>query len=244
MSGLWYICKEKSAEVPETAVGYTDPAACVLDHPYRRDCVVAAVTAKLVLYYSYEGVRHDLSDIFLHSVVEKEDLASCLERRFRESRSQISMMHETIEGIIDAWDMAELPPTVKRPVRGFKALNKDMRPGWGPSGVSYEVGRQYDMGGLVAPCNRGYHFCEDLTRVFSFYEVGSRVFEVEASGRVVKAGMKSVASRIRLVREIVREELVERLKECPERMSLEERSRRNELLLLLQNIDNKETKDE
>ena len=212
MSRLWYICKEKGAEVPEKAVGYTDPASCVMGNQDRRGCVVAVVTAKLVLYYSYEGTRYDLGDIFLHSVVEKEDLASWLERHFREGRCQISMLHETIEGIIDAWDMAELPPTVKRPVRGFKALHKDMRPGWGSADFFYEVGRQYDMGGLVAPCNRGYHFCKELADVFNFYETDARVFEVEASGRVVKAGKKSVASRIRLIREIDRDELIERLK--------------------------------
>ena len=96
------------------------------------------------------------------------------------------------------------------------------------------------MGGLVAPCNRGYHFCEDLTRVFSFYEVGSRVFEVEASGRVVKAGTKSVASRIRLIREIGHEELVERLNKGSGRMFPDEKKRQKELLLRLQNTDNKE----
>lgn len=219
MSEFWYICTREGAEIPSTAIGYASPVGCAVDNRRGRQCVVVAVKADVGPRLAdvehtdtADAAKHVLSEISFQHVMEKEDLAVRLEESFRTVFYQELLLNGVIKEIIAACGLSNLPATVEKSIHGFKALYMNMHPGWGPKDFFYEIGRQYRMDGLVAPCNRGYHFCKELADVFNFYETDARVFEVEASGRVVKAGTKSVASRIRLIREIDRDELIERLK--------------------------------
>lgn len=239
----WYICMRKGVEIPSTAVGYASPVGCVLDNWNERGLSVVAVKAEVEGRYNYVGgvvAPEDAAKCFLEGVsllhvVEKEDLADRLEKSFRTSFYQGRILNRDIEGVVAAFGLSNLPATVDKPVRGFKALCENMKPKWGPNDFFYEIGRWYRMGGLVAPCNRGYHFCEKLADVFHFYEAGSRVFEVEASGRVVRSGTKAVASRIKLVREIGLDEQIKRLKKDRSRLrSLIRRCERSDLILKLE----------
>ena len=84
-------------------------------------------------------------------------------------------------------------------VKGYKGMRSDMT----CRGMQYEIGKTYHAEGTVELCRNGFHFCKKLTDVFDFYgrENGNRFFEVEAE-EVDNDGAKSVASSIRIIREL------------------------------------------
>ena len=50
-------------------------------------------------------------------------------------------------------------------------------------GFQYEVGKEYEMGGRIECCERGFHACESPLEVFDYYDMlKSRFAEVEQSG--------------------------------------------------------------
>lgn len=65
-------------------------------------------------------------------------------------------------------------------VKGYKGTNKDMK----CLNYQYELGTQFDHpdGNNVRECERGFHLCPKLNRVFAYYPVGegNRYFEVSA----------------------------------------------------------------
>ena len=85
-------------------------------------------------------------------------------------------------------------------MRGYKGMNADMT----CRGMQYEIGKSYHVDGDIAVCTRGLHFCERLADVFEFYNAdGFNIFcEVEASGKIVTNGSKSVASDLKIVRQL------------------------------------------
>ena len=93
-------------------------------------------------------------------------------------------------------------------MKGYKALNMDMRAIKG-DGMKYELGKWYETKGTIVPCKNGFHFCKTIEDVNNYYELcTSRLFEVEATGNVIKAGEnKMVCSNIRLLREVPQEEI-------------------------------------
>ena len=93
-------------------------------------------------------------------------------------------------------------------MKGYKALNMDMRAIKG-DGMKYELGKWYETKGTIVPCENGFHFCKTIEDVNDYYKLyDSRLFEVEATGNVIKAGEnKMVCSNIRLLREVPQEEI-------------------------------------
>lgn len=89
-------------------------------------------------------------------------------------------------------------------VKGFKGFNQDLT----CRGFQYEIGKTYEYDGNIELCSQGFHFCRKLQDVHQFYDLKtSRICEIEADGKIDNDDIKSVCSRIRIVRELSREEV-------------------------------------
>ena len=89
-------------------------------------------------------------------------------------------------------------------VKGFKGFNEDLT----CRGFQYEIGKTYKHNGEVELCSSGFHFCRKLKDVHNFYNLKtSRICEIVADGKIIDDDKKSVCSRIRIVREVSREEI-------------------------------------
>jgi len=90
-------------------------------------------------------------------------------------------------------------------VKGFKGFDEDLT----CRGFQYEIGKTYKHNGEVELCRSGFHFCRKLKDVHNFYNLKtSRICEIEAKGKIDDDGVKSVCSRMRIVREVSREEIL------------------------------------
>jgi len=90
---------------------------------------------------------------------------------------------------------------------GYKATDKNMR----CNGYRFELGKWSEpVAGDLGEYNNGYHFCENMSGVWSYYPLpceGTRVFKVEAEEVLEKspepgADVKRVCRRLRLVEEV------------------------------------------
>ena len=89
-------------------------------------------------------------------------------------------------------------------VKGFKGFNEDLT----CRGFQYEIGKTYKHNGEVELCRSGFHFCRKLEDVHNFYNLKtSRICEIVADGKIIDDDKKSVCSRMRIVREVSREEI-------------------------------------
>ena len=72
-------------------------------------------------------------------------------------------------------------------------------------GFQYEVGKEYEMDGLIECCERGFHACESPLEVFDHYDMlKSRFAEVEQSGIIDREenSTKVCSSRIKIKAEL------------------------------------------
>ena len=72
-------------------------------------------------------------------------------------------------------------------------------------GFQYEVGKEYEMGGRIEYCERGFHACESPLEVFDHYDMlKSRFAEVEQSGIIDREedSTKVCSSRIKIKAEL------------------------------------------
>ena len=88
-------------------------------------------------------------------------------------------------------------------MKGFKATDKDMK----CRDVQFVLGEWQETKKPLSLCKSGFHFCKYPSGVFAYYDLGCRVFEIEAEGvldlpETPGADYKLVCSRIRLVKEI------------------------------------------
>ena len=86
-------------------------------------------------------------------------------------------------------------------MKGYKVFNSD----WTCSNFQYEVGKTYEMDATeIKLCNRGFHFCERLIDCFLYYGFDSenKFAEVEALGVILTDGPKSCTNKIKIVREM------------------------------------------
>ena len=68
-------------------------------------------------------------------------------------------------------------------ILAYKALNKDMT----CRGFQYKEGETYKHDGRVAPCESGFHSCENPIDIFKYYNPGVSVFHVvEVSGEIAR----------------------------------------------------------
>ena len=88
--------------------------------------------------------------------------------------------------------------------KGYKGFDSNLR----CRGFQYEVGKTYHHNGDISLCSSGFHYCDELSQCFEFYDrFSSRFCEVEAFGDVEKTTEKNCCSDIRIVRELSREEI-------------------------------------
>ena len=96
--------------------------------------------------------------------------------------------------------------TIKR-MTGYKATDADMR----CKGYRFRLGEWSEpVTGELEECENGYHFCENMSGVWSYYPLpdgGTRVFKVEAEEILEKspepgACVKRVCRRLRLIEEV------------------------------------------
>ena len=96
-------------------------------------------------------------------------------------------------------------------VKGYKAFRRN----WMCRDFQYEVGKTYKHEGKIEPCESGFHFCRELKDCLDFYPLDSNmnvVFaEIEALGKVIDHGNKSVTDEIRIVKKIPIKEVLEQI---------------------------------
>ena len=93
----------------------------------------------------------------------------------------------------------------------IKGFDKDLR----CRGMQFEVGKEYSTGVAdadISLCtNTVFHFCDSLRKVHTHYSVipeeDNRFCEIEVLGALVSDGTKCGSNRIRIVREILGDEL-------------------------------------
>ncbi|MCK9272953.1 hypothetical protein M0P65_05390 [Candidatus Gracilibacteria bacterium] len=68
----------------------------------------------------------------------------------------------------------------------------------------YEVGETYTLEGKLIMCENGFHFCQDLYDVFTYYspQKDIKVFKVEALGETINHPDKSVTNKIKILEEV------------------------------------------
>ena len=89
-------------------------------------------------------------------------------------------------------------------VHGYKGFESDMT----CRGFQYEVGQTYEHDGDISLCESGFHFCRKMADVLNYYNGSDcRYAVVEALGKVINGGNKSVTDRIRIVRELTKAEV-------------------------------------
>ena len=111
-------------------------------------------------------------------------------------------------------------------MKGFKGFDKNLC----CRGFQYEVGKTYEMEEEPIICKRGFHFCDSLSWVDSYYPLVTKVWnispddggliffnfrycEVEAVGEIVSDEegcliSKRATNKIRIVRELTIEEVL------------------------------------
>ena len=89
-------------------------------------------------------------------------------------------------------------------MKGYKGFNQDLT----CRDFQYEIGKTYEMSGLIGLCSRGFHFCETLTDCFDYYDKhSSRFCEIETGELVVRGSDKCCTDKITIVRELSRIEI-------------------------------------
>jgi len=69
---------------------------------------------------------------------------------------------------------------------------------------TYKLGKTYTLRGKLIMCIRGFHFCQDLYDVFTYYSPNkhTKVFKVETLGNIETEGDKSVTDKIKILEEV------------------------------------------
>lgn len=103
-------------------------------------------------------------------------------------------------------------------MKGYKALDEDMRAA-DENGMQLEIGKIYSVEGELIPYQNGFHFCDRIERLNIYYSiVKNRIFEVEADSEVdICDEMMYVARKIKLIRELSKEEILNYFKENREK---------------------------
>ena len=96
-------------------------------------------------------------------------------------------------------------------VHGYKGFESDMI----CQGFQYEVGQTYEHDGNIGLCESGFHFCRKMADVLNYYNGHNcRYAVIEALGKVIDGEDKSVTDRIRILRELTREEVFKEMATC------------------------------
>ena len=86
-------------------------------------------------------------------------------------------------------------------MKGYKAFNKDLT----CKDFQYEIGQTYEMDGEITCCERGFHFCKNLTDCYKYYDMSNdtRICEVEALGEIKTDNyIKYCTNKIKILSEV------------------------------------------
>lgn len=76
------------------------------------------------------------------------------------------------------------------------------------NGMQYGMGRLYYIEGELILCLNGFHFCGSIEGLNGYYDIkDSRIFEIEAGGKIIRCDDKYAAGEIKLVRKLTKEEI-------------------------------------
>jgi len=91
-------------------------------------------------------------------------------------------------------------------MKGFKGFDKNLC----CQGFQYKIGKTYEIEGSPIICKKGFHFCDELWKCMVYYPFHlSRFAEIEAIGEIRGDIFKNVTNKIRIVREISRDQVWE-----------------------------------
>ena len=91
-------------------------------------------------------------------------------------------------------------------IKGYKAFNKDLT----CRDFQYEIGKEFEHKGEIGLCESGFHFCKKIVDVQNYYNLkdeNTRLCEIEATGQVIEGNNKCVTNKIKIIREIPKEEM-------------------------------------
>ena len=85
-------------------------------------------------------------------------------------------------------------------MKGYKITEKNMI----CLNYQYELNKEFILNGRLKLCHSGFHFCQKLEDCFQYYDFfnGERLFEIEATGKIITKGNKSVTDKIIFIKEI------------------------------------------
>lgn len=88
---------------------------------------------------------------------------------------------------------------------GYKAFNMNLT----CRDMQYEIGKEYVFEGKPIACKQGFHFCETIAECYQFYPMScsTRICKIEASGDIVKDGLKYITNKIKIIEEITKENI-------------------------------------
>ena len=105
--------------------------------------------------------------------------------------------------------------TLAKNVKGYKVFNPD----WTCRNKQYTCPGNFEENVLLDVCNSGMHFCERAADCFNYYSFNpeNKIAEVVAYGSVIREGDKCCTDKLKIIREISWQELLEIIntgKEC------------------------------
>ena len=97
--------------------------------------------------------------------------------------------------------------TLAKNVKGYKVFNPD----WTCRNKQYTCPGKFEENVLLEVCNSGMHFCERAADCFNYYDFDpkNKIAEVVAYGSVIREGDKCCTDKLKIIREISWQELLE-----------------------------------
>ena len=89
---------------------------------------------------------------------------------------------------------------------GYKGFDKNLK----CREFQYEIRKEYEYDGKIELCSSGFHFCKNIADVNRYYDISSgeaRLCEIETTGEIIEGEDKCVTNKIKIIREISKEEM-------------------------------------
>lgn len=92
-------------------------------------------------------------------------------------------------------------------MKGYKAFDKDLK----CRNFQFKINEVFEIKEDIKMCSKGFHFCEKILNVYNYYtkDINTRICEVEALGQVETEGDKSCTNKIRIIRELTYDEILD-----------------------------------
>lgn len=101
------------------------------------------------------------------------------------------------------------PKSEEQALYGFKAFEIQSNGELYCRNYNFTVGNTHYKDKYVFPCDRGFHFCLDITQITHYYDISKDnvvVYKVKAWGVVITSGNKSVCNHLQLLEPVDKEE--------------------------------------